>query len=170
MPIPANIRRWPSADSMLGHNWKRWASVKSALDKPLVLAGMAVWMQLAEALALFFYHHCHACLNLWTHTRQTQNICITLVQCWPNVFDVGPALCKCYTDVLILLGIDLMRCVCNGPWRSLIMNACVSVYLTVNDVCRCNSLILGFMFNDVHVCMRWIVIWSLFAFQELIEH
>ena len=32
------------------------------------------------------------------------NICITFVQCRPNVFDVGPALYKCYTNVLCLLG------------------------------------------------------------------
>ena len=30
-------------------------------------------------------------------------ICITFVQCRPNVFDVGPTLYKCYTNVLCLL-------------------------------------------------------------------
>ena len=35
-------------------------------------------------------------------TQETQNICITFVQC---VEDVGPALYKCYTNVLCLLGI-----------------------------------------------------------------
>ena len=29
-----------------------------------------------------------------THSQQTQNICITFVQCRPNVFDVGPTLYK----------------------------------------------------------------------------
>ena len=33
----------------------------------------------------------------------TQNICITFVQCWTNVFDVGPTLYKCYTNVLCVL-------------------------------------------------------------------
>ena len=37
-------------------------------------------------------------------TQQTQNIFITFVQRRPNVFDVGPALCKCYKNVLCLLG------------------------------------------------------------------
>ena len=36
--------------------------------------------------------------------QQTQNICITLVQCWTSVEDVGPTLYKCYTNVLCLLG------------------------------------------------------------------
>ena len=43
------------------------------------------------------------CLNphhrqCWTNvvTQQTQNICITFVQLWPNVSDVVPALYKCY--------------------------------------------------------------------------
>ena len=53
------------------------------------------------------------CLNphhrqCWTNvvTQQTQNICITFVQLWPNVSDVVPALYKWYrsTNVLCLLG------------------------------------------------------------------
>ena len=30
------------------------------------------------------------------------NICITFVQCWPNVGDVGPTLYKCYTFIALL--------------------------------------------------------------------
>ena len=37
-------------------------------------------------------------------SKETQNTCITFVQRWPNVFDVGPILYKCYTSVLCLLG------------------------------------------------------------------
>ena len=53
------------------------------------------------------------CLNphhrqCWTKvvTQQTQNICITFVQRWPNVSNIVPALYKCYwsTNVLCLLG------------------------------------------------------------------
>ena len=36
--------------------------------------------------------------------QQTKNICITFVQCWTNVEDVGPTLYKCYANVLCLLG------------------------------------------------------------------
>ena len=39
-------------------------------------------------------------------SQQTQNICITFtwfIQRRPNVFDVGPTLYKCYTNVLCLL-------------------------------------------------------------------
>ena len=38
-----------------------------------------------------------------TPSRKTQNICITFVQCWTNVFNVGPTLYKCYTNVLFFL-------------------------------------------------------------------
>ena len=38
------------------------------------------------------------------YTQQTQSICITFVQRRPNVFDVGPTLYKCHTNVLFLLG------------------------------------------------------------------
>ena len=34
--------------------------------------------------------------------QQTQNISITFLQRRPNVFDVGPTLHKCYTNVLCL--------------------------------------------------------------------
>ena len=37
--------------------------------------------------------------------RQTQNICITFVQRRTNVFDVGPTMYKCYTNVLGSLGV-----------------------------------------------------------------
>ena len=37
-------------------------------------------------------------------THQTQNICITFVQCRPNVFDVGPTLYKCYTKCFVFIG------------------------------------------------------------------
>ena len=33
-------------------------------------------------------------------SQQTQSICITFVQCWTNVEDVGPTLYKCYTNGL----------------------------------------------------------------------
>ena len=49
---------------------------------------------------------CKLCSDqvLFANTQQTQNTCITFVQCQPNVFDVGPTLYKCYTNVLCLLG------------------------------------------------------------------
>ena len=37
-------------------------------------------------------------------TQQTRKICITFIQRRPNVFDVGPTLYKCYTNVLCFLG------------------------------------------------------------------
>ena len=36
-------------------------------------------------------------------SQQAQHICITFIQRRPNVFDVGPTLYKCYTNVLCLL-------------------------------------------------------------------
>ena len=46
-----------------------------------------------------------------TTTQQTQNICITFIQFWNNVEDVGPTLYKCYTTVLCLLGcMMVVRC------------------------------------------------------------
>ena len=39
--------------------------------------------------------------------RRWAYICITFVQCWINVEDVGPTLYKCYTNVLCLLGVAI---------------------------------------------------------------
>ena len=47
------------------------------------------------------------CVSEDATTQQTQNICITFIQCWTNDEDVGPTLYKCYTDVLCLLGSSL---------------------------------------------------------------
>ena len=72
----------------------------------LLLPG--VWY-VPPLIALFRYD----CYRFWiptrqregVSTRQTQNICIAYVQRRPNVSDVGPTLCKYYTNVLCLLGI-----------------------------------------------------------------
>ena len=53
-----------------------------------------------------------------TLSQQTQNICITFIQCWTNVEDVGPTLYKCYTNVLCLLG-SLTILHCFGPVQNL---------------------------------------------------
>ena len=37
-------------------------------------------------------------------TQRTQKNCVTFIQLRPNVFDVGPTLCKCCANVLCLLG------------------------------------------------------------------
>ena len=42
-------------------------------------------------------------------SMRTQNICITFVQSRPNVFDVGPTLYKCYTNVLFSLECSLFH-------------------------------------------------------------
>ena len=44
------------------------------------------------------------CRLLPVVSQQTQNICITFIQCWTNVDNVGLTLYKCYTNVLCLLG------------------------------------------------------------------
>ena len=48
--------------------------------------------------------------------QQTQKNCLTFVQYWTNVVDVGPTLYKCYTNVLCLLDRQPM---CEGStWPS----------------------------------------------------
>ena len=39
--------------------------------------------------------------------QQEQNICLTFIECWNSVKDVWPALFKCSTNVLCLLGGDV---------------------------------------------------------------
>ena len=49
---------------------------------------------------------CVTFIQYWTNVEETQNICLTFIQYRPNVFDVGPILHKCQTNVLCLLGDD----------------------------------------------------------------
>ena len=37
-------------------------------------------------------------------SQQAQSICMTFVQCWPNIENVGPTLYTCPTNVVCLLG------------------------------------------------------------------
>ena len=46
----------------------------------------------------------------WGTSQQTQNICIPFAQRRPNVFDVGPTLHKCYTNVLFYWVISRTHC------------------------------------------------------------
>ena len=41
--------------------------------------------------------------SIYNHSKH-KTFCMTFMQCWTNVEDVGPALYKCYTNVLCLLG------------------------------------------------------------------
>ena len=43
-------------------------------------------------------------LNYRVEPRKHKTFCITCIQRRPNVFDVGPTLDTCYTNVLCLLG------------------------------------------------------------------
>ena len=42
-------------------------------------------------------------LFLCLRRNRKPKICMTFVQCWTNVEDVGPTLYKCYANVLCLL-------------------------------------------------------------------
>ena len=71
---------------MLGRCRRQRANIKTTVGECLVFAGM------------------HNRIIPAMITQQTQNICILFIQDRPNVFDVGPTLYKCYTNVLCLLG------------------------------------------------------------------
>ena len=64
-------------------------------------------------------------------SRQTQNICITFIQCWTNVEDVGPTLYKCYTNVLRSLG-----CICKHVGIQVLA---VMVFGQRQKICECSS-------------------------------
>ena len=45
-------------------------------------------------------------VRLVDSSQQTQNICITFVQCWTNVEDIEPTSYRCYSKVLCLLDLE----------------------------------------------------------------
>ena len=50
---------------------------------------------------------CSELVNPDDSPQQTENICITFIQRRSNVFDVGPTLYKCYTNIFYLLGVPV---------------------------------------------------------------
>ena len=68
----------------------------------------------------------------WYTSLQTQNICITFIQCRPNVFDVGPTLYKCHTNVLCLMGYRYLWTICV---RSLDTSEAIQQVLHSGQIC-----------------------------------
>ena len=54
-------------------------------------------------IAALLYYVSYATDFILVPPGQTQNLSITFIQPRPNVFDVGPTLHKCYTNVVCLL-------------------------------------------------------------------
>ena len=71
-----------------------------------------------------------------TQPRQTQNICITFVQCWPSVEDFGPTLYKCYTKCWICVKrkFSLRTASCGPPETRLIKRCVVYDIVNVRDI------------------------------------
>ena len=64
-------------------------------------------------------------------TQQTQNTCMTFVQRRPNVFDVGPALYTCYTNVLRL------QVNCRSPNKiTVVIINCLKVHIRHSSNCQ----------------------------------
>ena len=63
-----------------------------------------------------------------TH-QQTQNICITFIKCWTNE-DVGPTLCKFYTNIFCMLGLALSLMLVHRllRWPNIKPTLCLCVY------------------------------------------
>ena len=94
------------------------------------LKGLSLWSNSwikCIYLRILWMEWCHACagaagidwgIKVTTKMeglpQQTQNICITIVQCWTNVGDAGPTLYKCYTNVLCLLGNPYFHLLCKS--------------------------------------------------------
>ena len=78
-------------------------TVKTNFQNKCIQFIIHVYLFLGVHLCKFRVLH-NPCSSQHLVTQQTQNICITFIQRRPNVFDVGPTLHKCYTNVLCLLG------------------------------------------------------------------
>ena len=75
-------------------------------------------------------------------SQQTQNICRTFVQRRPNVFDVGPTLCKCYTSVLFLLGLFQTSPSESKWWRTRSIQCDVIIWLSALENNRRDEIAL----------------------------
>ena len=73
-------------------------------------------------------HHVNGLHAILHQNPAEKNICITFVQCWTNVEDVGPTLYKCCTNSLCLLGNNDLHYV-NGLHAMLHYNAANTKHL-----------------------------------------
>ena len=99
-------------------------------------------------------------LTLLVLTQRTQNNCITFIQCWSNVEDVGPTLYKCYTNVLCLLGMvwfnwfEVVSLQINKqiPLRSLVTYYHIVLYLFFGKA----HFIWNIIFNNIFEKRYWL--------------
>ena len=88
----------------------RWTSTNDSLQNVYHIVNNAVSLILVNTQWILVTRASCYRLAKWSGVKysyaaqQTQNICITFMQCRTNVEDVGPALYKCYTNVLCLRG------------------------------------------------------------------
>ena len=97
-------------EPMLVHPLRRWSNINPRS------AEKSSNLQLPTA-GEYYCKNLHDVFIKMT-TQWPKNICITFIQHRPNVFDVGPTLYKCYTDVLCLLGTE-----CLTPYFSMISSS-----------------------------------------------
>ena len=83
---------------------RHWPTIEPFLQQRLGVSYNRVWCICPmTARAMWAIMKESEVVLEWGGSQQTQNILITFIQCWSNVFDVGPTLYKCYTNVLCLL-------------------------------------------------------------------
>ena len=125
---------------------------------------------------VFLYHDV-----LW---MSQQDICMTFIQCWPNVEDVGPTLYKCYTNVLCCMVDGLLYCVTcttssvRSKWlrknisqhSSMLFKKITSVSLSSIDVWeryKCFKSLINE--THFHVCAHVLKFYQLNRFDEIYD-
>ena len=105
-------------EPMLVHPLRRWTNINPrSAEKSSNLQLPTAWKYYCKNLHdVFFGWLLFQTIKMTT--QWTKNICLTFIQHRPNVFDVGPTLYKCYTDVLCLLGTE-----CLTPYFSMISSS-----------------------------------------------
>ena len=96
-------------DLMLGLYLWRWPSFNSPTQNTSYIQPILVWWwPTSQTMGQHCTKFCPKfgiALSYKSIPQQTQNICITFVQRRPNVFNAGPTLYKCHTNVLCLMGL-----------------------------------------------------------------
>ena len=86
--------------------WKiKWYSFHSTFviyKDTLGIQQLTRYDQVKDMYSFFFYQNSRGVC------KQTQNICMTFVQCWINVENISPTLYKCCTNAGIIIIICLV--------------------------------------------------------------
>ena len=103
--VTASINVYPFSSALHCFLLRRnkYCSVVQCRTERFIYLFIEIYLYRVDIISSHAIFHNYVPCSDFVIWKQTQHICITFIQRWSNVFNFGPTLCKCYTNVLCLL-------------------------------------------------------------------